>query len=80
MTLDINLNVGERPWLDCKHLTELGELTRIGRLPAGMGSGKSAVVFLVTMPDGKQFMAQTSMRLFEQAAYVLKFADEKENN
>lgn len=78
--LDITLDLSLHPWADCRHLKQLGTVARIGRLPGGTDSGKSTVTVLVTMPDGKQVMAQTTMALFLAAAQALRGADERGRN
>ena len=72
--LNISLDLDKTPWIDLKTAAEpgLGKVTRIGRLPAGMQSGKSTIAIVITTPDGKQFIGETSMALFLAAARAMK--------
>lgn len=76
--LQITNDISKTPWTDVPenvYAKGLGNIDRIGRLPRGMQSGKSSIGILVTMPDGSQVMAQTSMDLFQMAASALRVAD-----
>lgn len=78
--LTITPNIDAAPWKDCADLRQLGSITRIGRLPGGTTSGKSTISILVEMPDGKRYLAQTTLALLHMAVTALKSADSVESN
>jgi len=81
--LTITPNVDESPWKDLNgECQELGAIERIGRLPRGTESGKSTVTILIKMPDGKRYMAQTTLALLRMAmtAIETREAMEKAND
>jgi len=49
---------------------------QVARLPGGMQSGKSSVMFRIELPDGTTVLAETSLELFVSAARALLAADE----
>ncbi|MBX3605346.1 MAG: hypothetical protein KF788_08745 [Piscinibacter sp.] len=53
-----------------------GLATAIGRLPAGMQSGKSSVVIELTMPDGTKAYGQTSLAMLAMAVQAMQARDE----
>ena len=57
-----------------------GKVARVGRLPGGTQGGKSTVTLLITMPDGQQVLAETTLALFTSAARALQAADSAESN
>jgi hypothetical protein len=61
-------DLADRPFI---HLGEGAEIA-IGRLPGGMDSGRSSIVFRFELPDGQTVLAETSMRLFLGAAESLE--------
>ncbi len=44
------------------------EQITIACLPGGMGSGKESVSILITLPDGRTVLAETSLQLFQATA------------
>lgn len=48
-----------------------GELTAIGGIPNGTGAGLAAVALVVTLPDGKTVVAQTTLALLHGATRAL---------
>jgi len=54
---------------DVIHLT--GSEISFHALKTGMTSGKSSVAIRVNLPDGKVVVAETSMRLFLEAAKLI---------
>lgn len=77
----ITPNMEACPWTDARATAQangLGRITRIGRLPRGTTTGKSTITVMIKMPDGREFMAETTMVLFQHAAKALKAADEAE--
>ena len=79
-TLDITPNLGAAPWTDLRYVKPLGRISRVGRLPGGTQGGKSTVAILVTMPDGQQVLAETTLALFTGAARALQAADSAERS
>lgn len=76
--LIITPNLDKAPWEDLRDVTtELGKVVRVGRLPRGTTSGKSTVYVVIEMPDGKQYIAETTMTLFLGAATAMRAADEE---
>lgn len=74
--LTVTPNIDAAPWTDCKTITELATITRIGRLPRGTNSGKSTVTILIEHKDGSRAMAQTTLALLSAAVSALKAADD----
>jgi hypothetical protein len=73
INLTITPNIDEAPWKDlAPECPELGTIERIGRLPRGTTSGKSTVSIVIRMPDGKRYMAQTTLALMDAAMTALK--------
>lgn len=66
--LNITTNLDIDPWTDLGDEFIPGDLARIGILPNGTESGHATVCLLVTLPDGRQVVAQTTLRLFLMAA------------
>ena len=52
-------------------VVEDGELT-VAAIPVGTESGKPAVAFVFTLPDGRTVVAQTTLRLFQTAAHAFR--------
>ena len=77
--LQVTTDLDKTPWKDLSSAAEagLGKVTRIGRLPRGTVSGKSTVAVVIQLPDGKQFIAETTMALFLAAAAGLKAIEEE---
>lgn len=48
---------------------------QVARLPGGMASGKSSVMFRFELVDGTTVLAETSLELFASAARALMVAD-----
>ena len=70
--LTITPNLEESPWTDLHDkIGEPGDLTRIGLLPGGMGSGDPSVALVIKMPDGTLVPAQTSWRLLRMAVKAM---------
>lgn len=59
---------------------DAGEVTSIACLPNGMSSGKPSVSVLLTLPDGRRVLAQTSLALLLTAcgAFVAKHGDPRQ--
>jgi hypothetical protein len=57
---------------------QLGSLTTIARLPAGMASGASSVLVEVTLPDGSKAYGQTSMEMLQNAARAFAIKEQME--
>ncbi len=72
ITLDIRLD-GDGAWPELKD-KELIEttLTGVSALAAGTNTGRSSVMLRIDLPDGKVVMAQTTMRLFLNAANLFR--------
>lgn len=71
--LNVTLDLDASPWEDIDHRTTLprvglATVERVGILPRGTESGRSTVVLLVRMPDGRPVLAETTLRLFNAAA------------
>lgn len=49
-------------------IIQLEGTLKVGALEHGMQSGKPAICFGFTLPDGRTVLAQTSMRLFHATA------------
>lgn len=78
ITLDLEVN----PWRDLKGKTkdeDLAKVTRIGRLPKGMDSGKSSIAIVIKTEDGREFVAETSLALFLAAARAIKACEDEMN-
>lgn len=60
------LRDGSAVWLG-----EKGAVT-VGGLPGGMESGNPSVAIRIDAPDGRVVVAETSLRLFLQAAAALR--------
>lgn len=80
ISLSITPNLGAAPWTDLGPIKQLGQISRIGRLPGGTQGGKSTVTILVMLPDGKQVLAETTLALFTAAARALQAADSAERS
>lgn len=69
---------GEGAWPELKDSPRVLEVIapmQIARLPGGMKSGESSVCVRIDLPDGRVIIAQTSMKLFQDAARVFAFKD-----
>jgi hypothetical protein len=75
--LSITTDIEKHPWIDLKQVKPLGKITRIGRLPRGCRSGASTVAICIQMPDGTQYMAETTMALFLSASRALKSVEDE---
>lgn len=75
--LTITPDIEQAPWADLAHVKQLGQITRIGRLPRGCTSGASTISIAVKLPDGTDVMAQTTMALFLAAARALKAREDE---
>ena len=80
IALTVTTNLGRTPWTDLRGVQAMGQVARVGRLPGGTQGGKSTVTLLITMPDGQQVLAETTLALFTSAARALQAADSAENN
>lgn len=67
--------------VDPKKIIQLKTPLRMGALKGGMQSGKHAICFGFTLPNGQVVFAETSMKLFHQAAkmYAAKFGWQDDN-
>lgn len=82
--LTVTVNLDETPWEDLMALREKGKLItamnveagaiKIGGLPQGMQSGKTAVAIAVPLPDGTVILTETSLSCFLAAAKILEAA------
>lgn len=77
--LTITPDIERAPWSDLREVLApgMGKITRIGRLPRGCQSGAATVSICIRMPDGKQFVAETTMKLFLSAARAMKAVEEE---
>lgn len=81
ISLAITPNIERTPWTDLDDtllVNGMCQIERIGRLPRGTKSGKSTVSVIIVAPDGRQFVAQTTMELFKAAARTLIAVEEEE--
>lgn len=77
--LTVTPNIDEAPWTDlAADCPQLGIIERIGRLPRGTESGKSTVSVLIQMPDGKRYMAQTTLALMQSAMQAINTSEQME--
>ena len=77
--LTITTDLEKTPWTDLKpHAIRrgLGTITHVGRLPRGTDSGKSTVTVRITMPDGLEVIAETTLALFANAALAMQTYEE----
>lgn len=58
------------PWTDLPD-AETGTLERIGLLRNGTAEGRAAVALVIRLDDGRAVLAQTTWRLFTNAAQAL---------
>jgi hypothetical protein len=70
--LSITANLDLNPWDDLKAQAESGQLQfgtveRVGMMPAGMHSGKAAVMIAGTTDEGKPIVLQVSWAMFQMA-------------
>ena len=78
MTVEMIVYVeGEGVWPDLAgkeviHLANDAPPIQVAALSAGMVSGRESVAIRMDLPDGRVVVAETSLRLFVQAADVLK--------
>lgn len=80
--MSITLDLDETPWADMQSLRAAGKMItamgdesgpiRVGALPRGMESGKTAVAIALPLPDGTIFLTETSLRMFLFAADALR--------
>jgi hypothetical protein len=75
--LTITPDIAQAPWADLAHVKQLGQITRIGRLPHGCTSGASSIAIVIKFPDGTEVMAQTTMALFLAAARAFKATEDE---
>lgn len=74
--LSITLNIDEAPWDDlAADCTDLGAVERIGRLPRGTIQGGSVIMLQIRMSDGKQYVAQTTLNLMENAMRAIRIRE-----
>lgn len=73
--LAVTANLEIDPWRDIDPETLITEdnamVSRIGLLPNGTDQGRAVVGLLIELPDGRQVVAQTSLRNFAVAAAFL---------
>jgi len=66
--LSVHVNA-EGVWADLSGRKILkATLTSVGALPHGMTSGRTSVALRIELNDGSVVFAETSLRLFQQAA------------
>lgn len=68
--LSVTPNIEANPWPESKGMP-FGEITKIGRLPRGMESGRSTVTICITLADGATVYGQTSLRNMNAAMIAL---------
>jgi hypothetical protein len=67
--LIVTLDVDREPWADLQDLgLEHGQVERVGRLTAGMQSGKSSVAVVIRLDNGNAVIGEVSMDHFLAAA------------
>jgi len=68
------------PWHDLDPTTFLGydptvgqsaRITRVGMVPNGTTQGRATVALVITLPDGRTVLAETTWRLFQGIALAL---------
>lgn len=82
--IKLTMNLDDNPWEDLGALRDQGKLItamggksgaiRVGALPVGMRSGKTAVEIAIPLPDGTVILTETSLALFLMAAKALEDA------
>lgn len=75
--LAVTQNIETNPWPECKD-RPFGTITKIGRLPRGMTSGRSTVTVELTLPDGTKVYGQQSLRNMHLAMRALVISAESE--
>lgn len=76
--LSITPNIAAAPWTDLKSVPELGQITRIGRLPKGTAAGRSTVSVVIEFEDGRRFIGQTTLALLNGAMVAINASAEAE--
>ncbi len=77
--LNVTLNLEIDPWRDLTPDTLplntdgglSATLERVGVLPDGTQAGRATVLMLIRLPDGRQVVAETTLRLFKMAAAAI---------
>lgn len=76
IVLTSTLNLDEMPWSDLtQECPEVGEIERIGRLPRGTTKGKSVIAVVIRMPNGRRFLAQTTLACMHDAMLAINTAE-----
>lgn len=77
-SMQINLD-GDGVWPDLHEKEVINTLVvAVAALGGGMTSGRPSVSFRIDLPDGRVVIAETSMRIFVNAANAFRIRYEKE--
>ena len=77
--LSIVLN-GDNCWPELKERGFVrGQLVAIARLPLGTNEGRSTVCIRVELPDGRTVLAETTLRLMQNAIRAFDVREEMES-
>ena len=68
--LTVTMNIDDDPWVDLQG-ARAGQLLRVGGIPLGTNHGNAAVALAIQLEDGSWVIAQTTLRLFYNAARAL---------
>lgn len=78
--LTVTPDLDNHPWRDLgPHAPVIGGIDRIGRLSNGTDEGNSVVVVAIVMPDGKRYLAETTLRLMRIAMVAIEAAETRQN-
>jgi hypothetical protein len=69
--LDVRPDIERSPWSDLGQDIPDGRIERVGLLRNGTSGGRAVVAIVITLPDGRRVLGQTTWRLFNSAARAL---------
>lgn len=69
--LSISLDIEQNPWTDLRPSTPAGALDRIGLLRHGTKDGKASVAVVVSLPDGRKVVGETTWALLRNAVAAM---------
>lgn len=73
-TLDIHVD-GDNCWTDLReHGFTVGKIVAVAALPNGTTEGNPTITFRIELPTGDVVLAETTLRLFGQAAAAFRGA------